>query len=95
MTHETIKGIEAAYVTCTGNITIAISFDDKATWLGWTGTDWGLMSEDFTGMSKEQMESVTHNQWNELFVGAQRCYLRVSLLDTTQSVETIILDFVN
>lgn len=95
LTHESIKGIEAAYVTCTGNITIAISFDDKATWLGWTGTDWGLMSEDFTGMSKAQMESVTHDQWNELFVGAQRCYLRVSLLDATQSVETIILDFVN
>lgn len=95
LTHDSIKGIEAAYVTCTGDITIAVSFDDKATWLGWTGTEWGLMSQDFTGMSKEQMESVTTSQWNELFSGAQRCFLRVSLLDATQSIEAIILDFVN
>ena len=95
LTHETIKGIEAAYVTCTGDITIAISFDDKKTWKGWTGTEWGLYSEDFTGMSKANMEAITQAQWDELFAGSQRCYLRVSLLDTTQSVELITLDFVN
>lgn len=95
LTHETIKGIEAAYVTCTGDITIAISFDDKKTWKGWTGTEWGLYSEDFTGMSKANMEAITQAQWDELFAGAQRCYLRVSLLDATQSVELITLDFVN
>lgn len=95
LTHETIKGIEAAYVTCTGDIAIAISFDDKKTWKGWTGTEWGLYSEDFTGMSKANMEAITQAQWDELFAGSQRCYLRVSLLDTTQSVELITLDFVN
>lgn len=95
LTHETIKGIEAAYVTCTGDITIAISFDDKQTWRGWTGTEWGTFSEDYTGMSKANMEAITQSQWDELFTGAQRCYLRVSLLDTTQSVELITLDFVN
>ena len=95
LTHESIKGIEAAYVTCTGDITIAISFDDKKTWKGWTGTEWGLYSEDFTGMSKSNMEVITQAQWDELFAGSQRCYLRVSLLDTTQSVELITLDFVN
>ena len=95
LTHETIKGIEAAYVTCTGDITIAISFDDKKTWKGWTGIEWGLYSEDFTGMSKANMEAITQAQWDELFAGSQRCYLRVSLLDTTQSVELITLDFVN
>ena len=95
LTHETIKGIEAAYVTCTGDITIAISFDDKQTWRGWAGTEWGTFSEDYTGMSKANMEAITQSQWDELFTGAQRCYLRVSLLDTTQSVELITLDFVN
>ena len=95
LTHESIKGIEAAYVTCTGDITIAISFDGKQTWRGWTGTEWGLCSENFTGMSKANMEVITQAQWDELFTGATMCHLRVSLLDITQSIESITLDFVN
>ena len=95
LTDKSITGIESALATCEGDLIVAVSFDDKQTWKAWNGEQWATLSDDNTGMSKETLEGITFEQWNELYTGATGFYVRVSLLDTTQSVEKIIFDFSN
>ena len=95
LTHKSITGIESATANCEGELIIAVSFDNKQTWKAWNGSEWSTLSEDFTGMNKETLESITFEQWNLLFTGASNFYIRVSLIDTTQSVTEIIVDFAN
>lgn len=95
LTDKSITGIESALATCEGDLIVAVSFDDKQTWKAWNGEQWATLSDDNTGMSKETLEGITFEQWNELYTGATGFYVRVSLLDTTQSVEKIVFDFSN
>ena len=95
LTDDSITGIESALATCEGDFIVAVSFDDKQTWKAWNGEQWVTLSDDNTGMSKETLEGITFEQWNELYTGATGFYIRVSLLDTTQSVEKIVFDFSN
>lgn len=95
LTHKSITGIESATANCEGELIIAVSFDGKQTWKAWNGSEWSTLSEEFTGMNKETLEAITFEQWNLLFTGASSFYIRVSLIDTTQSVTEIIVDFAN
>lgn len=95
LTHSSITGIESAIADCVGELIIAVSFDNKKTWKAWNGEAWSLLSDEFSGMNKETLESITFEQWNLLFTGASSFYIRVSLIDTTQSVTEIIVDFAN
>lgn len=95
LTDKSITGIESVLATCEGELIVAVSFDDKQTWKAWNGEQWATLSDDNTGMSKEALEGITFEQWNELYTGATGFYVRVSLLDTTQSVEKIVFDFAN
>lgn len=95
LSHESITGIENMIAECEGELICAVSFDDKQTWKAWNGEVWATLTEDFTGMSKETLESITFEQWNELYSGADSLYIRISLVDTTQSVTEIVVDFSN
>lgn len=95
LTHPSITGIENMVATLEGDVTIAVSFDDKATWKAWNGTQWATLSEDFTGMNKETLESITFDQWNMLYTGANGFYIRITILDATQSFTEIVVDFSN
>ena len=95
LSHESITGIENMIAECEGELICAVSFDDKQTWKAWNGEVWATLTEDFTGMSKETLESITFEQWNELYSGADILYIRISLVDTTQSVTEIVVDFSN
>ena len=95
LTDSSITGIESSLATCEGDLIVAVSFDDKQTWKAWNGEQWATLSDDNTGMSKETLEAITFKQWNELYTGATGFYVRVSLLDATQSVEKIVFDFSN
>ena len=95
ISHSSITGIENAVADCDGELIIAVSFDDKQTWKAWNGETWSLLSEEFSGMSKETLESITLDQWSSLYTGATTMHLRVSLLDTTQVIRTITIDFAN
>ena len=95
LTDKSITGIESALATCEGDLIVAVSFDDKQTWKAWNGEQWVTLSDDNTGMSKETLEGITFEQWNGLYTGATGFYVRVSLLDATQSVEKIVFDFAN
>lgn len=95
LTHSSITGIENMVATCEGDLIIAVSFDGKQTWKAWNGSEWSTLSEEFTGMNKETLEAITFEQWNMLFQGATSFYIRISLVDTTQSVTEIYVDFAN
>lgn len=95
LTDKSITGIESVLATCEGDLIVAVSFDDKQTWKAWNGKQWATLSDDNTGMSKETLEAITFEQWNELYTCATGFYVRVSLLDITQSVEKIVFDFAN
>lgn len=95
LTHSSILGIESSTATCTGTLSMAISTDDKVTWKAHNGTEWLTLSDEYSGMSKEQLEAITVDQWNELIQGVDKIYIRISLTDTTQSVEEIVINFAN
>ena len=95
LTHSSITGIESAIADCDGELVIAVSFDNKQTWKAWNGEEWSLLSDEFSGMSKETLESITFEQWNLLYSGATSMYLKVSFLDATQVIRTITIDFAN
>lgn len=95
LTHSSITGIENAVADCDGELIIAVSFDDKQTWKAWNGETWSLLSEEFSGMSKETFESITLDQWGLLYTGATSMYLRVTLVDASQIIRKITIDFAN
>lgn len=95
LTHSSITGIESARVNCEGNIVFAVSFDDKQTWKVWNGTEWSIVLDEFSGMTKELFESITYDQWMPLHTGASSFYIRASLLDNTSKLTEIYIDFAN
>lgn len=95
LSHDSITGIENMIAECDGELICAVSFDNKQTWKAWNGEVWATLTEDFTGMSKETLEGITFEQWNELYSGADSLYIRISLVDTTQTVAEIVVDFSN
>lgn len=95
LTDPTITGIESMTVNCEGNPLIAVSFDDKVTWHAWNGEQWSVVSEEFSGMTKELAESITYNNWLTLYTGASSFYIRVSFTDTETKLTEIYVDFAN
>lgn len=95
LSDPTITGIELMTVNCEGNPLFAVSFDDKQTWHAWNGTEWSLVSEEFSGMTKELLESITYDQWMLLYTGANSFYIRVSLSTLEDKLTEIYVDFAN
>lgn len=93
--HQTIKGIEMVSVDCDDELIVAVSFDEKQTWLAYNGEQWVALSGEFSGMSKETLEAITVDQWQELYAGAEAMYLRVTLTNAQQAVRKIYASFVN
>jgi hypothetical protein len=95
LSDTTITGIEKMLATCEGELICAVSVDDKATWKAHNGTEWVILSDEYAGMSKETIEAITLEQWNELYLGASGMYIRITLIDTTQVLTKIEVDFCN
>lgn len=89
MSDPSVLGVSAVTVTDIGNPLFAVSFDSKATWEVWTGSAWAASD---SGMTKETLQSITTDQWAEkIQVGF---YLKI-ILHSSDTVESIIIDFVN
>lgn len=93
--HESILGIEKMLVTCEGELLVAVSVDEKQTWKAWTGSQWVNVSNELSGMSKASLEAVTVDQWNQLITGAEGLYIRVTFVNSSQSLTKILIDFIN
>lgn len=93
LTNSSIQGIDSASAIVEGDITIAVSKDNKTTWYMHNGTDWinaGMQS----GMNVDTFKAITTEQWNEFIVNADKIYLKINLTDTEQSISEIKLQFI-
>ena len=90
-----IKGIESVAIDCKGEPVFAVSFDKKATWIMYDGTDWVEVADNVTGMTKAVFEAITLEQWQTKYEASSEMYIRCTLLDETQSLTSITLNFIN
>lgn len=93
--HGSIKGINGVTVDCKGNVLFAVSFDKKATWMMHNGTEWVAVSDELSGMTKTEFEAITTDQWQPKYEASSEMYIRCAILDETQSITTLNIDFIN
>ena len=93
--HRSIKGINRVTVDCKGNVLFAVSFDKKASWMMHNGTEWVAVSDEATGMTKTEFEAITAEQWQPKYETSSEMYIRCAILDETQSITTLNIDFIN
>ena len=93
--HSSIKGINGVTVDCNGNVLFAVSFDKKATWLMHNGTEWVAVSDELSGMTKTEFEAITTEQWQPKYEASSDMYIRCMILDETQSITALNIDFIN
>lgn len=92
---DSIKGIKGVTIDCKGEPIFAVSFDKKATWIMHNGTDWVEVADELTGMTKAVFEAITTEQWQIKYEASSNMYIRCTLLDETQSLISITLNFIN
>ena len=90
-----IKGIESVTIDCKGEPVFAVSFDKKASWIMHNGTEWVAVSDELSGMTKADFEAITTEQWQIKYEASSNMYIRCTLLDETQSLTSITLNFIN
>lgn len=90
-----IKGINGVTVDCKGDVLFAVSFDKKATWMMHNGTEWVAVSDELSGMTKAVFEAITTEQWQPKYEASSEMYIRCTILDETQSITTLNIDFIN
>ena len=93
--HSSIKGINGVTVDCKGDVLFAVSFDKKATWMMHNGTEWVAVSDKLAGMTKTEFEAITTDQWQPKYEASSEMYIRCTILDETQSITTLNIDFIN
>ena len=91
---DAILGVECAYVTASSDVVFAISVDDGVSWYMWTGTTWGTLTDDTTGMTAETINSITTEQWAELMTTGQ-FKVRMTLFDENSSFTSFVMDYIN
>ena len=92
---DSIKGIESVTIDCKGEPVFAVSFDKKSTWMMHNGTEWVAVSDGLTGMTNTEFEAITTDQWQPKYEASSDMYIRCTLLDETQSVTKVDIDFIN
>ena len=93
--HSSIKGINGVTVDCKGDVLFAVSFDKKDTWMIHNGTEFVEVSDKLAGMTKTEFEAITAEQWRPKYEASSDMYIRCILLDETQSITTVNIDFIN
>ena len=93
--HSSIKGINGVTVDCKGDVLFAVSFDKKATWMMHNGTEFVEVSDKLAGMTKTEFEAITAEQWQPKYETSSEMYIRCAILDETQSITTLNIDFIN
>ena len=93
--HSSIKGINGVTVDCKGDVLFAVSFDKKATWMMHNGTEFVEVSDKLAGMTKTEFEAITAEQWQPKYEASSEMYIRCTILDETQSITTLNIDFIN
>ena len=95
LSDETIKGIETVAIDCDGTPLVAVSFDNKATWKAYDGTQWVDLSANMSGMSKEIVEAIPIDKWSEIRGESTEMFVRMFLTSADQVIRQIYIDFIN
>jgi hypothetical protein len=61
----------------------------------WDGTDWVTVADELTGMTNTELEAITTEQWQAKYELSSDMYIRCTLTDTTQSVTSVNISFIN
>ena len=59
------------------------------------GTEWVAVSDKLAGMTKTEFEAITTDQWQPKYEASSDMYIRCTILDETQSITTLNIDFIN
>lgn len=95
LTDETITGIEAVTAEYEGTPVVAISFDDKATWQMYDGTQWVSLDKETSGMQMETLTAINTEQWAAKISGLSTIYLRTTLSASEDKITSIEFNFTN
>ena len=95
--YDTAIGIESVSIDCEGDILFQISFTSKNSltmdWRYWDG-EWKTPElTEIVGMSKDVFQSVTSEQWQELFDGADYITIKMILTEKNQKLNSLVLEF--
>lgn len=71
MNDSTILGIEKVDIESDDQTLFAFSFDDSETWKAYINDMWVDLSEDKSGMSRETVESIGTDAWNQVATSKQ------------------------
>ena len=95
--YDTAIGIESVSIDCEGDILFQISFNSKnnltMNWRYWDGEWKTPESTEIIGMSKDTFQSITSEQWQELFNGADYITIKMILTKKNQKLNSLVLEF--
>lgn len=94
MTDSTILGVEKVTAVATSEVMFAVSVDSGTTWKMWTGTAWGTLSEEASGMSADVINDITTDNWNALMITGKFRF-RITLTAKEDEFTSLIVDYVN
>lgn len=94
MSDSTILGIEKVTADCDDNALFAVSFDAGESWWTYIGSAWARLSEEDSGMSKAQLESISTDAWSEKAITGQLKY-RFVISGENGYVKSITTDYLN
>lgn len=94
MSDATIKGIEKVIVEADEGILFAVSFDSGTVWNVFTGTEWGILSEENTGMTATILNAITSEQW-QVVATTGKIKFRISIHDSVNKFTSLVVDYIN
>lgn len=94
MSDATIKGIEKVIVEADEGILFAVSFDSGTVWNVFTGTEWGILSEENTGMTATILNAITSEQWQTVATTG-KIKFRISIPDLANKFTSLVVDYIN
>ena len=93
MSDESISGINAVTVECTGTPWFSCSFDGGTTWKEHSGGAW--IDVESYGMTEETLTAITSDEWNSVTSGINSFVMRVLLRSSSDSLTNLSVNFLN
>lgn len=88
-----ITGINQVTLDSDGDILIAVSFDEKNSWLIFNGINWNITTSDIEGMNKETLEAITSEQWATALGDSKTIYFKAIFSNVDDALRKINIEF--
>lgn len=94
MSDPSILGIDTVTANVSEDVLIAISFDEGITWNSYDGTQWNVLEDENSGMTKSIIDLITPDVWGEIITSTSY-KMRFVLPNTTSYVTSVVVDYLN